>query len=119
MPDYEEWDEHHLSTCRLIARWKDKVLGWAALSRVSSRGVYEGVAEVSIYIAEEARGAGLDASYSVRWWKPQSRTASGRSRRESLRRTQSASACTSRRDFASWARAKESAAWTDAGVTLC
>jgi L-amino acid N-acyltransferase YncA len=56
VPGYREWDERHLSTCRLIARWKDKVLGWAALSRVSSRSVYEGVAEVSIYVAEETRG---------------------------------------------------------------
>ena len=59
VPDYEEWDERHLATCRLIARWENTVLGWAALSRVSSRRVYEGVAEVSIYIAEEARGHGI------------------------------------------------------------
>ena len=59
VPDWKEWDERHLSTCRLIARWNDNVLGWAALGRVSSRCVYAGVAEVSIYIAEEARGRGV------------------------------------------------------------
>jgi phosphinothricin acetyltransferase len=59
VPDYKEWDEHHLPTCRLIARWNSKVLGWAALSRVSARRVYEGVAEVTIYIAEDVRGRGL------------------------------------------------------------
>ena len=59
VPDYQEWDERHLSTCRLVARWNDKMLGWAALSRVSSRCVYAGVAEVSIYIAEEVRGRGI------------------------------------------------------------
>ena len=59
VPDYKEWDERHLSTCRLIARWNEKVLGWAALSRVSSRRVYAGVAEVTIYIAEEVRGRGI------------------------------------------------------------
>ncbi len=59
VPDYRKWDERHLSTCRLVARWNDKVLGWAALSRVSSREVYAGVAEVSIYIAEEVRGRGI------------------------------------------------------------
>ncbi|MGB7556371.1 MAG: N-acetyltransferase family protein [Candidatus Korobacteraceae bacterium] len=59
VPDYQEWDERHLSTCRLLARWNEKVLGWAALSRVSSREVYAGVAEVSIYIAEEVRGRGI------------------------------------------------------------
>ncbi len=59
VPEYTEWDERHLSPCRLVARWNDKVLGWAALSRVSSREVYAGVAEVSIYIAEEVRGRGI------------------------------------------------------------
>jgi L-amino acid N-acyltransferase YncA len=59
VPDWKEWDERHLPTCRLVARRRDKVLGWAALSRVSSREVYRGVAEVSIYIAEEARGYGI------------------------------------------------------------
>ena len=34
-------------------------MGWAALSRVSERCVYEGVAEVSIYVAAEARGSGV------------------------------------------------------------
>src|ERR1039458_3668828 len=59
VPDWKEWDEHHLPACRLIACWDRKVLGWAALSRVSSRRVYEGVAEVSIYVADEARGHGV------------------------------------------------------------
>jgi L-amino acid N-acyltransferase YncA len=59
VPDYQEWDERHLPACRLVARWKDKVLGWAALSRVSTRRVYEGVAEVTIYIAEDVRGRGI------------------------------------------------------------
>ncbi len=59
VPSYKDWDQHHLPTCRLIVRWKDKVLGWAALSRVSSRRVYEGVAEVTIYVAEEVRGRGI------------------------------------------------------------
>jgi|ERR1019366_1223157 phosphinothricin acetyltransferase len=59
VPDWKEWDERHLPTCRLIARRDKKVRAWAALSRVSSRRVYDGVAEVSIYIAEEARGHGI------------------------------------------------------------
>lgn len=59
VPDWKEWDERHLPTCRLVAHRGDKVLGWAALSRVSSREVYRGVAEVSIYIAEEARRHGI------------------------------------------------------------
>ncbi len=59
VPDWKEWDERHLAACRLIARCDNKVLGWAALSRVSSRQVYRGVTEVSIYIAQQARGRGI------------------------------------------------------------
>jgi L-amino acid N-acyltransferase YncA len=59
VPEWEEWDKRHLPSCRLVARADNKVLGWAALSPVSSRCVYGGVAEVSIYVAEDARGQGI------------------------------------------------------------
>jgi L-amino acid N-acyltransferase YncA len=59
VPGWKEWDERHLTTCRLIARSENRILGWAALSPVSSRCVYGGVAEVSIYVAQEARGRGI------------------------------------------------------------
>jgi L-amino acid N-acyltransferase YncA len=59
VPDWKEWDERHLPSCRLVARSENKLLGWAALSPVSGRCVYGGVAEVSIYVAEEARGQGI------------------------------------------------------------
>jgi phosphinothricin acetyltransferase len=58
-PNWEKWDSEHLASCRLIAKDDDTVLGWAALSPVSGRCVYGGVAEVSIYIAEPARGKGV------------------------------------------------------------
>jgi len=59
-PGWEEWDRGHLATCRLVAvAPASAVLGWAALSPVSSRCVYEGVAEVSIYVAAEERGQGV------------------------------------------------------------
>jgi L-amino acid N-acyltransferase YncA len=58
-PEWNEWDERHLKSCRLVALLDGKVAGWAALSPVSSRCVYGGVAEVSIYVAEEARGCGF------------------------------------------------------------
>jgi L-amino acid N-acyltransferase YncA len=58
-PDWEFWDAHHLSACRLVARVAGVVVGWAALSPVSSRAVYRGVAEVSIYVAAAARGGGV------------------------------------------------------------
>ena len=55
-PDWEKWNAGHLSTCRLVARLEHKVVGWAALTPVSSRCVYAGVAEVSVYVAASARG---------------------------------------------------------------
>ena len=58
-PTRREWDEAHLKDCRLIIAEGVKILGWAALSRVSSRSVYAGVAEVSIYIDSEYRGRGI------------------------------------------------------------
>ena len=58
-PDWERWDAGHLQSCRLLARAAGEVLGWAALSPVSSRCVYAGVAEVSVYVSERARGQGI------------------------------------------------------------
>jgi L-amino acid N-acyltransferase YncA len=58
-PDWQLWDVKHLQTCRFVASIEDHVVGWAALSPVSSRWVYRGVAEVSIYIAASARGQGI------------------------------------------------------------
>jgi L-amino acid N-acyltransferase YncA len=59
-PAWEAWDKAHLSHSRLVAVDEaGTVLGWAALSPVSSRCVYGGVAEISIYIAAEARGQGV------------------------------------------------------------
>ncbi len=56
-PSYEEWDKGHIKECRLVVVDRaDTVLGWAAISSISSRYVYRGVAEVSIYIAESSRG---------------------------------------------------------------
>ena len=58
-PEWREWDERHLPSCRLVARLEGRIVGWAALSPVSSRCVYGGVSEVSIYVAEDARGRGV------------------------------------------------------------
>jgi len=59
VPEWEQWDAGHLAICRLVARAGDDVVGWAALSPVSRRHVYRGVAEVSVYIAAQARGHGI------------------------------------------------------------
>jgi len=72
LPDWEKWDKDHRKECRLVALEpfeKDSefviplerltVIGWAALSPVSARLVYRGVAEVSVYVAAAARGRGV------------------------------------------------------------
>ena len=61
-PDWQTWDRGHLPCCRLIARAESEILGWTALSPISSRQVYAGVAEFSIYVAEHARGSGVGAA---------------------------------------------------------
>jgi L-amino acid N-acyltransferase YncA len=58
-PSWEEWDAGHLAACRLAAECGGKLAGWAVLSPVSTRKVYAGVAEVSIYIAEGFRRSGI------------------------------------------------------------
>ena len=50
-PSFEEWDKRHIEKCRLVARHSGTVVGWAALSPVSNRCVYAGVAEISIYVS--------------------------------------------------------------------
>lgn len=59
-PSWEQWDSSHLETCRLVAvDSSGTVVGWAALSPVSSRHVYRGWCEVSVYIAQVARSRGV------------------------------------------------------------
>jgi phosphinothricin acetyltransferase len=56
VPSYEKWDAAHLKICRLVAESDNSLAGWAVLSPVSTRLVYAGVAEVSVYVSEHARG---------------------------------------------------------------
>jgi L-amino acid N-acyltransferase YncA/transcriptional antiterminator Rof (Rho-off) len=63
VPTWDAWDAGHLDAGRLVAldpggRPGAQVVGWAALSPVSGRCVYAGVAEVSVYVAEVERGRG-------------------------------------------------------------
>lgn len=61
-PTWEQWNHAHLPAPRLVALANEKVLGWAALSAVSARLVYAGVAEVSVYVSSEMRGQGIGAA---------------------------------------------------------
>ena len=76
-PPWERWNNDHRPDCRLVAKDGEHVVGWAAISPVSSRAVYSGVAEVSVYVAEQSRrkGAGrllldslISASESAGVW---------------------------------------------------
>jgi phosphinothricin acetyltransferase len=58
-PDWNTWHSSHLAGCRLVARVGKEIVGWAALSPVSDRCVYGGVAEVSVYVAASGRGKGV------------------------------------------------------------
>ena len=58
LPSWEAWDSGHLAAHRLVVTLDGVVVGWAALSAVSGRDCYRGVAEHSIYVAERARGLG-------------------------------------------------------------
>ncbi len=62
LSDWEKWDSIHRKDCRLVAVETSNhhnALGWAALTPVSSRHVYRGVAEVSVYVGSSARGRGV------------------------------------------------------------
>jgi len=65
-PDWDAWNRAHLDFGRLVARRSESVLAWAALSRVSNRAVYAGVAEVSVYVASPERGKGIGRELLVR-----------------------------------------------------
>jgi phosphinothricin acetyltransferase len=57
-PSWQQWNRARLPHSRLVAR-ADAVLGWAALSAVSQRACYAGVAEVGIYVAAAAQSRGV------------------------------------------------------------
>jgi L-amino acid N-acyltransferase YncA len=62
VPNWSEWNASHLIACRLVARQDGRIVGWAALSPVSGRPVYSGVAEVSVYVAASARRRGIGSA---------------------------------------------------------
>ena len=58
-PSWEDWDRTHLEGHRLVALQDGEVGGWATLSPVSERCVYEGVVESSVYVADSPQGRGV------------------------------------------------------------
>ncbi len=61
-PDLDKWDSTHLREHRLVVRGHDHILAWAALSPISNRCVYSGVAELSLYVAAAHRGEGIGSA---------------------------------------------------------
>jgi phosphinothricin acetyltransferase len=57
VPSWETWAEAH--PVRIVATADADVVGWAALSAASVRRCYAGVYENSVYVARDARGAGV------------------------------------------------------------
>lgn len=58
-PSWDNWDAAHLAAPRLVMQQGDTICGWAALTPVSGRCVYAGVAEVSVYVGHDFRGQGI------------------------------------------------------------
>lgn len=56
---WQEWSQQHLAECSLVCLEGDQLLGWAAISPVYQRCVYQGVGEVSVYVSEGNRGKGV------------------------------------------------------------
>jgi len=61
-PNWEKWDSTHLQEHRFVVRKDDRILAWAALSPVSVRRVYSGVAELSLYVLAGYRGKGVGST---------------------------------------------------------
>ncbi len=59
VPEWEKWNKNHLGDCRLVAKSKGQVIGWAALSPFSWKRFYAGITEVSLYVTSSARGIGV------------------------------------------------------------
>lgn len=65
-PTWEQWDENHLGTCRFVCQQDDCVVGWVALSPMSRRACYRGVAETSVYVARAVAGRGIGSKLLAR-----------------------------------------------------
>jgi phosphinothricin acetyltransferase len=62
LPSWQEWDLKHIAHSRFVWEENGIVAGWAALTPFSSRDVYRGVAELSIYVASKYRGKKIGSS---------------------------------------------------------
>ncbi|WP_040392690.1 GNAT family N-acetyltransferase [Catelliglobosispora koreensis] len=61
-PGWERFDAARLPDHRWVAEHDGTVLGWAAVSQVSARPAYAGVAEHSVYVHPHAHGQGVGSA---------------------------------------------------------
>jgi phosphinothricin acetyltransferase len=66
VPSWQDWDAKHLTHSRFVFEERERVLGWAALSPVSAREAYKGIAEVSIYVVSNYTGKGIGSKLMER-----------------------------------------------------
>jgi phosphinothricin acetyltransferase len=59
IPSWEDWGASHHQHSRFVAIENERVIGWCALSSVSNRNEYRGVAEVSVYASLDSVGKGI------------------------------------------------------------
>jgi len=59
VPRWDDWWLGHLRHSRLVCELGGDVVGWVALSPVSARRAYGGVAEISLYVAGHCLGQGV------------------------------------------------------------
>ncbi|WP_155591220.1 GNAT family N-acetyltransferase [Lysinibacillus cavernae] len=56
---YKEGIGTGMATLRVVAKEHNRVVGWIGISPVSTRTVYSGVGEVSVYISNDSKGKGI------------------------------------------------------------
>jgi hypothetical protein len=96
LPEWKKWDSAYRQDCRFVARNGEQIAGWAALSPVSIRRVYSGVAEVSVFMSLLRHGVVAWANRCSRpWSRNPNATESGPCKPESFPRTVPASHFTS------------------------
>jgi L-amino acid N-acyltransferase YncA len=66
VPSWKKWNDGHLGHSRFVSETNKIVTGWVALSPVSKREAYRGVAEISIYIHKDFTGKGIGSALMER-----------------------------------------------------
>ena len=117
-PSWDDWDRAHVAEPRLVARDTDgPVLGWVAVTPVSGRCVYAGVADLSVYVSAAARGRGIGRALLQALIDSSERTGIWTLQAASFPRTRRASRSIARAAFATWDAGSGSGRCTACGGT--